>query len=139
MRGKSFPADNFFFVHVLEKLNLRRTKRNSILGRLKTSLEIQLVFQIVLSIFLSWNWLLLFIFLPETVKSIRSMIIKYSWMGISKDNIVFNAIKAFSRSASPAFSWMFIKFFLFVTVFFIFNDYFPGSWRDSTSELLLAY
>lgn len=58
MREKSFPADNFFF-HVLEKLNLRRTKRNSMLGRLKTCLEIRLVFQVVLSVFLGGNWLLL--------------------------------------------------------------------------------
>lgn len=115
--GKNLSLPIIFF-HVLEKLNLRRTKRNSILERLKTCLEIQLVFQIVLSIFLCGNWLL-FTFLPETVKSVRSMIIKYSCMGICQDNIILNAIKAFSRSASLAFSCMVIEFFLFVTIFFL--------------------
>lgn len=121
MRKKSFPADNYFF-HVLEKLRLRRTKRNSILGRLKTSLEIQLVFQIPLSIFLSGNCIP-FISLPETVKSVRCTIIKYTCKHICQDNVIFNAITAFSRSASLAFSpvhpLMVIKLVFFVTEFFL--------------------
>lgn len=122
MRKKSFLADNYFF-RVLEKLTLRRTKRNSVLGRLKTSLEIQLVFQIALSIFLSGNWIP-FISLPETVQYIRSVIIKYSCMYICQGNIIFNAIKAFSGTASLAsyqsILWeLVIKLVFFVTEFFL--------------------
>jgi len=48
--------------------------------RLKTPIEIQLVFQIVLSIFFSGDWIQ-FISLFKTVKSIRSMM-KHSFVHI---------------------------------------------------------
>lgn len=135
--GKNHSLLIIFFL-ALENLNPRRAKRNSILERLKTSLEIQVVFQILLTIFLSWNWLLLVVLLPETVKSIRDMILKYPCMGICKYNIMFNAIKAFSRAASLAFSWMVIKFFLFVNVFFkwLFSWQLEGLFHRVTTSIL---
>lgn len=57
-----------FFV-CLEKSVLRITKGNSILGRLKTAIEIKLVFQMKLSIFLPGDWMY-FKSLPDTVKII---------------------------------------------------------------------